>query len=75
MSTRTVDIPADVKEALKQFRFQKSKGNAAISGGLGCRSQLTPVRIVKNDLVMKVDEEFEDQDVEEIAEGELQRGA
>lgn len=34
MSTRTVDIPADVKEALKQFRFQKSKGNAAISGEL-----------------------------------------
>lgn len=35
--------------------------------------QLTPVRIVKNDLVMKVDEEFEDQDIEEIAEGELRK--
>lgn len=30
---------------------------------------LTAVRIVKADLAMKVDEEFEDQDIEEIAEG------
>ncbi|WVQ85205.1 hypothetical protein IAT38_007370 [Cryptococcus sp. DSM 104549] len=57
MSTRTVDIPADVLDALKKFRFKNTKGNAAIS-----------VRIVKNSLTMKVDEEFEGQSVEEIAE-------
>lgn len=32
------------------------------------------MRIVKNDLIMKVDEEFEDQDIEEIAEGKLLEG-
>ncbi|WOO79684.1 Actin-depolymerizing factor gmf1 [Vanrija pseudolonga] len=55
--SRTVDIPATVKDALKEFRFSKSKGNAAIS-----------VKIVKATLSMAVDEEFEDQSIEEIAE-------
>ncbi|KAL1409665.1 hypothetical protein Q8F55_003661 [Vanrija albida] len=55
--SRTVDIPATVKDALKEFRFTKSKGNAAIS-----------VKIVKATLTMAVDEEFEDQTIEEIAE-------
>lgn len=32
-SARTVDIPADVKDALKAFRFNNRKGNAAISSG------------------------------------------
>ncbi|KAL7420335.1 hypothetical protein Q5752_005305 [Cryptotrichosporon argae] len=57
MSTRTVDIPADVKDALKKFRFNNRKGNAAIS-----------VKIVKASLTMAVDEELTDLPVEEIAE-------
>jgi len=31
-SNATVDIPADVKDALKKFRFKKSTSNSAISG-------------------------------------------
>ncbi|RSH88114.1 uncharacterized protein EHS24_000641 [Apiotrichum porosum] len=57
MSARTVDIPADVKDALKAFRFNNRKGNAAIS-----------IKIVKSTLVMAVDEEFADLSIEEIAE-------
>lgn len=30
--SRTVDIPQDVLDALKQFRFKNSKGTTAISG-------------------------------------------
>ncbi|WWD22844.1 hypothetical protein CI109_107338 [Kwoniella shandongensis] len=57
MSTRTVDIPSDVTDALKKFRFNNRKGNAAIS-----------VKIIKNSLTMAVDEELTDLSVEEIAE-------
>nr|XP_019048601.1 hypothetical protein I302_02373 [Kwoniella bestiolae CBS 10118]OCF27531.1 hypothetical protein I302_02373 [Kwoniella bestiolae CBS 10118] len=57
MSTRTVDIPQDVIAALKKFRFTNRKSTAAIS-----------VKIVKASLSMAVDEEFEDQSIEEIAE-------
>ncbi|KAI9633125.1 uncharacterized protein MKK02DRAFT_39101 [Dioszegia hungarica] len=55
--SRTVDIPADVKDALKKFRFANNKGTAAIS-----------VKIVKAELAMKVDEDFKDQTIDEIAE-------
>ncbi|OCF59771.1 hypothetical protein L486_02444 [Kwoniella mangroviensis CBS 10435] len=57
LSTRTVDIPQDVIAALKKFRFTNRKGTAAIS-----------VKIVKASLSMAVEEEFEDQSIEEIAE-------
>ncbi|KAK8844605.1 hypothetical protein IAR55_006452 [Kwoniella newhampshirensis] len=57
MSTRTVDIPGNVLDALKKFRFNNRKGNAAIS-----------VKIIKNSLTMAVDEELTDLSVEEIAE-------
>ncbi|WRT63543.1 uncharacterized protein IL334_000448 [Kwoniella shivajii] len=57
MSTRTVDIPQDVLAALKKFRFTNRKTTAAIS-----------VKIIKSNLSMAVDEEFEDQSIEEIAE-------
>ncbi|KIR26089.1 hypothetical protein I309_05040 [Cryptococcus deuterogattii LA55] len=55
--SRTVDIPQDVLDALKQFRFKNSKGTSAIS-----------VKIIKNSLTMAVDEEFDGQSIEEIAE-------
>ncbi|KLT39482.1 glia maturation factor beta [Cutaneotrichosporon oleaginosum] len=55
--SRTVQIPTDVQDALKKFRFTHSKGNAAIS-----------IKIVKASLTMAVDEEFVDVSVEEIAE-------
>lgn len=32
LQSRTVDIPQDVLDALKQFRFKNSKGTSAISG-------------------------------------------
>ncbi|WWC85693.1 uncharacterized protein L201_000559 [Kwoniella dendrophila CBS 6074] len=57
MSTRTVDIPQDVIAALKKFRFTNRKSTAAIS-----------VKIVKANLSMAVDEEFDDLSIEEIAE-------
>ncbi|WVR03264.1 hypothetical protein IAU60_000255 [Kwoniella sp. DSM 27419] len=57
MTSRTVDIPSDVLDALKKFRFKNSKNTTAIS-----------VKIVKASLTMKVDEEIEDQSIEEIAE-------
>ncbi|KAK1921309.1 hypothetical protein DB88DRAFT_500310 [Papiliotrema laurentii] len=57
MSTRTVDIPADVRDALRKFRFANKTETAAIS-----------IKIVKKDLVMAVDEELTDLSVEEIAE-------
>ncbi|WVF66336.1 hypothetical protein IAT40_001076 [Kwoniella sp. CBS 6097] len=57
MSSRTVDIPVEVLDKLKKFRFANAKSTTAIS-----------VKIVKADLAMKVDEEFEDQSIEEIAE-------
>jgi len=31
-SNATVDIPSDVRDALKKFRFKKSTSNSAISG-------------------------------------------
>ncbi|KAE8538236.1 hypothetical protein D1P53_005575 [Cryptococcus gattii VGV] len=52
LQSRTVDIPQDVLDALKQFRFKNSKGTSAISGNL----------------TMAVDEEFGGQSIEEIAE-------
>ncbi|TYJ58628.1 hypothetical protein B9479_000463 [Cryptococcus floricola] len=57
MSARTVDIPQSVLEDLKNFRFKNAKGTTAIS-----------IKIVKSSLTMAVDEEFEDQSIEEIAE-------
>ncbi|ORY27360.1 hypothetical protein BCR39DRAFT_560089 [Naematelia encephala] len=57
MSTRTVDIPADVKDELKKFRFAHRKGSSALS-----------VKIVKSSLTMAVDEELKDMSVEEIAD-------
>ncbi|ODO09087.1 hypothetical protein I350_02686 [Cryptococcus amylolentus CBS 6273] len=56
-SARTVDIPQSVLEDLKNFRFKNAKGTTAIS-----------IKIVKSSLTMAVDEEFEDQSIEEIAE-------
>ncbi|BEI82369.1 hypothetical protein CcaverHIS002_0302370 [Cutaneotrichosporon cavernicola] len=55
--SRTVQIPSEVQEALKQFRFTHSKGNAAIS-----------IKIVKATLTMVVDDEFIGVPIEEIAE-------
>jgi hypothetical protein len=82
--SRTVDISAEVKDALKKFRFSNNKGTAAISGEwpLVGTSHCVPLRwypssrvltcgvkIVKAELAMKVDEQFKDQTIEEIAEG------
>ncbi|GMK58187.1 hypothetical protein CspeluHIS016_0502190 [Cutaneotrichosporon spelunceum] len=55
--SRTVQIPSDVQEAVKQFRFTHSKGNAAVS-----------IKIVKSSLTMAVDDQFVDVSIEEIAE-------
>ncbi|RSH89432.1 hypothetical protein EHS25_001981 [Saitozyma podzolica] len=55
--SRAVDIPLDVKDALKKFRFANNKGTAGIS-----------VKIVKASLSMAVDEEFQDMTIDEMAE-------
>lgn len=77
--SRTVEITADVKDALKKFRFTHQRGNAAISSGSStsdvtlpssCNANTSAVKIVKSSLTMAVDEEFVDVSVEEIAEGE-----
>jgi hypothetical protein len=67
-----VDIPADVKDALKKFRFKKSTSNSAISGmfpHLRLRLSWWVVKIVKAKLVMQIDESLDDMSIEEIAEG------
>lgn len=70
LSSRTVEIPADVKEALRKFRFNQKAGHAAISGDFGrFLNAYIPVKIVKASLQMAVDEEFTDMSIEEIAEG------
>ncbi|ORX35030.1 hypothetical protein BD324DRAFT_633654 [Kockovaella imperatae] len=57
MASRTVDIPQDVQDALKKFRFKKVKGLSALS-----------VKIVKKDLALAVDEELDVDSVEEVAD-------
>ncbi|KAF9444747.1 glia maturation factor beta [Macrolepiota fuliginosa MF-IS2] len=54
----TVDIPQDIKDALRKFRFAKrSKGSAAIV-----------IKINKAKLIMEEVEQFDDISIEELAE-------
>ncbi|RXK36662.1 hypothetical protein M231_06049 [Tremella mesenterica] len=55
--SHTVEIPVDVKDALRKFRFKKATATTAIS-----------IKIIKAKLTMAVDEEFSDLSIEEIAE-------
>ncbi|KAJ3042256.1 hypothetical protein HDV00_007622 [Rhizophlyctis rosea] len=53
----TCDVPEDVVEALKKFRFRKSKSNAALV-----------IKIDTKDLRVVIDETLEDTTIEEVAE-------
>ena len=56
----TVDIPKEVKDALRKFRFaRRNQGHAAIV-----------IKINKKELKMEVVEEFDDISLEDLAEGE-----
>ncbi|EIW73133.1 hypothetical protein TREMEDRAFT_25515, partial [Tremella mesenterica DSM 1558] len=55
--SHTVEMPVDVKDALRKFRFKKATATTAIS-----------IKIIKAKLTMAVDEEFSDLSIEEIAE-------
>ncbi|KIM48622.1 hypothetical protein M413DRAFT_437820 [Hebeloma cylindrosporum] len=56
--SQTVDIPQEVKDALRKFRFaRRSAGSAAIV-----------IKINKAKLIMEVAEQFDDISIEELAE-------
>ena len=57
--SRTVDIPQELKAALRKFRFaRRNAGHAAIV-----------IKINKKDLVMEEVEQFDDISIEDLAEG------
>lgn len=54
-----MDIPQEVKDALRKFRFaRRSAGSAAIV-----------IKINKAKLIMEVAEQFDDISIDELAEG------
>jgi len=55
--SHTVDIPKEVKDALRKFRFRRNEGTAALV-----------IKINKAKLIMEVAEELDDLSIEEIAE-------
>ena len=57
--SRTVDIPQELKNSLRKFRFaRRNSGHAAIV-----------IKINKKDLIMEEVEQFDDISVEDLAEG------
>lgn len=56
--SHTVDIPQELKDSIRKFRFTRHKGNAALV-----------VKINKQRLIMEEVETFDDITPEELAEG------
>ncbi|KAE9409493.1 glia maturation factor beta [Gymnopus androsaceus JB14] len=55
--SHTVDIPQDIKDSLRKFRFRRNEGSAAIV-----------IKINKQKLLMEEDEQFDSITIEELAE-------
>jgi len=56
--SHTVDIPQELKDSLRKFRFARRKGNAALV-----------VKINKQKLIMEEVERFDDVSIDDLAEG------
>ena len=57
-----MDIPQELKDSIRKFRFTRHKGNAALV-----------VKINKQKLIMEEVERFDDIELEELAEGIIAR--
>lgn len=61
--SHTVDIPQELKDSIRKFRFTRHRGNAALV-----------VKINKQKLIMEQVDRFDDISLEELAEGTVAQG-